>query len=71
MLDAQVRVTGHRSRPEASGGVQGNLTPSANPNIDNLPEVFDDDDDWNFDGVIGGESAQRGVVKLLLQDLQD
>lgn len=28
-------------------------------NVDNLPEGVNDDDDWDFDGALRGESVQR------------
>lgn len=40
-----------------------NLAPGLDPNIDNLLEVVNDDDDWNFDGFTGGQIAQHVVVK--------
>lgn len=40
-------------------------------NIDNLPNVVDYDGDWDFDGAIGGEAAQRVGLKRKLLSLQD
>lgn len=64
MLVDPDRILGYRNSPIASEGAQGNLTPGADPNIHNLPESADDDDNLHFDGVIGAESAQRVSVKL-------
>lgn len=55
----------------ASEDAQGNLTPEANPSIDNFSEGVNDDEDWDFDGVISGKSAQCVEIKRKLQDLPE
>lgn len=50
---------------------QGNLTPSADLNIDNLPEGIDDDDNRDFDSAICREFVQLVDVETLLSDSQD
>lgn len=62
MLEELDRVTGYQIRPMALEEAQENFTPGADPNIDNLPKGVDDDDDCDFDGVVGGDSAQRVSV---------
>lgn len=62
-------ASGYRDSPVVSGGRQDNLTHGADPNIDNLPEAVDDDNDWNFDEQISEESVQRAGVKRKLLDL--
>lgn len=42
-----------------------------NPNIDNLPEDVDHDDDWDSNGAQGGESAQLVHVKQMFPNFQD
>lgn len=71
MLKKQKRVLGYRDRLIVWDGGQGNLTPCAVPEIDNLPKGADDDGDWYFDGAIGGESLQRVGVKGMLLESRD
>lgn len=71
MVVEKDRVTSCRNSPVASEGVQGNLTPGAEPNIDKLPEGVDENEDWDFDGAISGESSQYVGMKRKLQKLQD
>lgn len=47
-----------------------NLTPGAVSHVDSVPEAVDDDEDWDFDGATGGESAQRVGMKRKEQNLQ-
>lgn len=54
-----------------SEGRQGHVTPCADPDIDNLPDRVDDDDDRSFYGAISGESAQHVGVKQKLLDPRD
>lgn len=54
-----------------SEGAQENLTPGADPNVDMFPKGADDYEDWDFDGAIGGESAQHVGLKRSLLSLQD
>lgn len=66
VLEEQNRVTGCHNGAMVSKGGQENLMLGADPNLDNLPEVFDDDVDWQFIGAIGGEFAQRvGMTRKL------
>lgn len=58
MLKEQDRPSDCRGSLVVSEGRQGKLTPCANSCIDNFPEGNDDDDDWEFDGAIGGEPLQ-------------
>lgn len=71
MLGKQDRVRGYRHGPVASEGAQGNLTPGAGPNVDNLPDGVGEDEDCDFDGASGGESAQRVGIKHMFLGLQD
>lgn len=48
-----------------------NVTPSADPNFDTLPEAVDDDEDWNLNGTIGGLFVQCVGVECLLQYQRD
>lgn len=64
-MGEQDRVMDYRSSLVASEEAQGNLTPVANPNIDNLQEGVDDDD------AVGGTSILRVGLKRKVLDLQD
>lgn len=45
--------------------------PAADPIVHSFPEGVDDNDDWDFDGAIGGEPAQGVGMKRMLLDLLD
>lgn len=62
---------GYRRSPFALEGAQGNLTAVVDPDIDMLPEGVDDDEEWDFDGTVGGDSKQRVGVKRNWQDFHD
>lgn len=62
-------MTGYRNCPVVLEGEQGNLTLVADPNVHNLLEGVYDDEEWDFDGVRGGESAQRASKKRKFLDL--
>lgn len=47
------------------------MRPGADPNVDNLLEGVDDEDDRDLDGAIDGESVQRVDVKRKFLDMQD
>lgn len=66
-----IRATGHRNSLVVSESGEGNLTPEAISNVDNFREGVDDDGNWDFDGVIGVESAHPVGKKLKLLDMQD
>lgn len=57
MLEERDCVTSYRNSPIVSEGCQGNLTPGADTNVDSLSVGVDDDEDWDFNGAIGKESA--------------
>lgn len=69
MLEERDRLSGSRDSPVASEGSQSNLTPGADPNIDTHPEDFNDVDDWDICGAVGGDSVQNARVKRKLLDL--
>lgn len=69
MLEDQGHVSGYWKSPVTLEEVEGYLTPSMHQNIDKIPEGVDDNDDWDFNGAIGGKSAQRVSIKRKLQDL--
>lgn len=69
MFEEQYCVTVFRDSTLASVGGQWNLTPGADADIDNLSEAVDDDDDWDVNGAIDGEPAQRICVKRKFLDL--
>lgn len=71
MLEEKDRVMGYWNSPVDSEGAHGNLTPCADPNIDNLSESVDENDGRDFDGASGWESTQRVSVKWKLQGLRD
>lgn len=71
MLEEHDHVTGFRNSPVASEGDEKNVMLVANPNVDNLSEMVDDDDDLDFYGAIGGESAQGVCLRPKLLALQD
>lgn len=56
-------MRGYRDSLEVPKDSQGNLTPGADLNPDILPEVVYNDEDRDFDGAIGEESAQHVGVK--------
>lgn len=70
-LVEQDRVTGYRTDPVDSEGFQENPMPGTDWSVENLTEGVDDNDDTNFDGDTGGESAQRVGMKRKLLDLQN
>lgn len=55
----------------ATKRAQKSLAPCTDPDFDNHSEGVDNDDDWDFDGDMGGEYAQRVDVKPKLQDWQN
>lgn len=63
MSEEQDHLSGCRDCLVVSERCQGNLTPGADPNIHNLPEGLDDDDNWDFNGAIGGDSVQCAALK--------
>lgn len=65
MLEEQCRVSACSERPEVSESGQGNPKPGADPDIDNLPERVDEDDDWDFDSAINGEFVQSDFCTRL------
>lgn len=71
ILEKQDRLSGYLDSPVVLESIQSNLTPRADPVIDNLPEGVGDDNAWNFDGAICEEFAQRVGVKRKLLDLQN
>lgn len=69
MLDEQDRVTGYRSSTAAAERTQGNRTPGADQRFNNLPGGAGDDDDWDIDCGVGGESVQRAVMERRIKNL--
>lgn len=70
-LDERDLGTGYQNSPVVLERLQGDLTPGADPNIGNLLEGVEDDNDWAFDGTIRGESTKILSVKRKMQDFQD
>lgn len=64
-------MTGYRSSPAASEGMQQNFSLGADPWFNDLPEGVDDDDDWGLDGAVGGESVSRARMKRKSPDLRE
>lgn len=52
-------MSSYRDSPVVLEGSQGSLAHGVDSNIDNLPQVVDDNENWDFDGAIGGKSTQR------------
>lgn len=52
-------MTGYWESLVVSKGGYRNITPGADPNVDNLSEVNDYNKYRHLDGAIGGASAQR------------
>lgn len=71
ILEEKARVMGYRDGPVASEETHGYLKSGADIIFEKLPKGVEDDDDWDFDGAIDGESAQDVDIKRKLQDLQD
>lgn len=57
MLKKQDRKAGYLNGPVVLEGGKRNLMPGADPSVDSSAETVDDDEDCDFDGAIGGESA--------------
>lgn len=71
MLEKQNRVLGYQNSPVILEGGQSNQTSDAVPDIDDLQEGVNDDNDLNFDSAIDRESALLVGVKRRLLDLHD
>lgn len=59
MLEKQGRVTRYRDSAVFLEGGQGNVTPVADPDMENLGESVDFFENWDLDGAIEEASAQR------------